>query len=289
MLPATIGLAATQLNLFFSTLIASMLQQGSVSWLWYAFRLMQLPIGVFGVALATVSLTALSRAAGAKDLAALKTTLSATLRLVFLLTVPAALWLAAMARPVIALLYEHGRFGPADTVATAGALVMYCIGLPAFAAVGVMTRTFYALGDTRTPVQASFVAVALNIGLNLLLMRSLAHLGLALATSITSIVNLVQLALYLRRRIGPLEGRRILGALLRVLGAAAAGAGLCAIGLSLSGGAWHRGAMAEALTVAVGFVAGGLVTYLAMKLLRVEEVAAAEDLLRGLARRLRGA
>src|SRR5207247_3065762 len=92
------------------TFSASLLQQGSVSWLWYAFRLMQLPIGVFGVALATVSLPALSRAAVASDTRALKTTLSATLRLVWLLTVPAALWLAVMARPLIALLYPHGRF-----------------------------------------------------------------------------------------------------------------------------------------------------------------------------------
>src|SRR5439155_1996358 len=115
MLPATIGLAATQFNLFFSTLIASLLQQGSVSWLWYAFRIMQLPIGVFGVALATVSLPALARAAVAEDLGALKTTLSATLRLVFLVTVPSAMWIAVMAQPVIRLLYQHGRFHAGDT------------------------------------------------------------------------------------------------------------------------------------------------------------------------------
>jgi len=159
MMPAAVGLAATQINLFVSTLIASLLQQGSVSWLAYAFRLMQLPIGVFGVALATVSMPALAKAAVDHDIASLKVTLSATLRLVFLLTAPAALWLAVMAVPVITLLYQHGRFGPLDTRQTAGALVMYCVGLPAFAAVGVLTRTFYALGDTRTPVQASFVSV----------------------------------------------------------------------------------------------------------------------------------
>ncbi|MEK7329885.1 MAG: murein biosynthesis integral membrane protein MurJ, partial [Candidatus Eisenbacteria bacterium] len=209
MMPAAVGLAATQLNLFVSTLIASLLEQGSVSWLWYAFRIMQLPIGVFGVALATVSMPALAKAAVNQDMASLKSTLSATLRLVFLLTAPAALWLAVMAVPVIALLYQHGRFGPLDTTRTAGALVMYCVGLPAFAAVGVLTRTFYALGDTRTPVQASFVSVALNLGLNLLFigpLRSLGlgHMGLALATSVTAIANLLQLAWYLRRRVGPL-------------------------------------------------------------------------------------
>src|SRR5207244_9015405 len=100
MAPATIGLAATQLNLLVSTILASMLPQGSVSWLWYAFRLMQLPIGVFGVALGTVSMPALARAAVNQDLPALKRTLSATLRLVFLLTLPAALWMAVMSRPI---------------------------------------------------------------------------------------------------------------------------------------------------------------------------------------------
>ncbi|MGH7743007.1 MAG: murein biosynthesis integral membrane protein MurJ, partial [Candidatus Eiseniibacteriota bacterium] len=177
MTPATIGLAATQINLLVSTQIASLLPQGSVSWLWYAFRLMQLPIGVFGVALATVSMPALARAAVENDMPALKRTLSATLRLVFLLTLPAALWMAVMSRPIIALLYEHGRFHAGDTAQSAGALIMYCVGLPAFAAVGVMTRTFYALGETRVPVQASFVSVALNLGLNLLFIGPLRGLG----------------------------------------------------------------------------------------------------------------
>ncbi len=195
MLPATIGLAATQINLLVSTQIASLLPQGSVSWLWYAFRLMQLPIGVFGVALATVSMPSLSRAAVQRDLPQLKSVLSATVRLVFLLTLPAALWLGVLSRPVISLLYEHGRFHWGDTVQTADALVMYCIGLPAFAAVGVLTRTFYALGETRVPVQASFVSVALNLALNLLFIGPLAflglqHRGLALATSVTAIGNL---------------------------------------------------------------------------------------------------
>jgi putative peptidoglycan lipid II flippase len=288
MLPATIGLAATQFNLFFSTLLASLLEQGSVSWLWYAFRLMQLPIGVFGVALATVSLPALSRAAVARDLPALKTTLSATVRLVFVLTVPAALWLAAMSRPLVALLYEHGRFVTTDTTRTADALVMYCAGLPAFAAVGVFTRCFYALGDTRTPVRASFVAVGVNVLLNLALMQSLAHLGLALATSITSIVNLAQLAFYLRRRIGLLEGRRIARTFGKVVVAGTIGAVLC------GGGAWVtaplvRGQLAgEILVVVAGLAIGAAAVFATMRALRVEELAALEDLASGLWRRLRG-
>ncbi len=291
MLPATVGLAGTQLNLFVSTLIASLLVQGSVSWLWYAFRIMQLPIGVFGVALATVSLPALSRAAVEKDMAALKTTLSATLRLVFLLTVPAAVWLAVMSRPVIALLYEHGRFHPSDTERTAAALVAYCIGLPAFAAVGVLTRTFYALGETRTPVQASFVAVGINLALNLLFIGplrflGLGHVGLALATSATAIGNLLQLALYLRRRVGPLEGRRMLDTLLRVLAASVVIAAVCGAPLLWLGGRWHRGSGPEGVAVAAGLLIALVAGYGAMKLLGVEELHVVESLARSVRGRI---
>jgi putative peptidoglycan lipid II flippase len=291
MTPATVGLAATQVNLFVSTIIASLLVQGSVSWLNYAFRLMQLPIGVFGVALATVSLPALSRAAVSDDMPALKTTLSATLRLVFVLTVPAALWLAVMARPVIALLYEHRAFHASDTVQTAGALVMYCVGLPAFAGVGVLTRTFYALGDTRTPVRASFVSVVLNLGLNLMFIGPLAgwglgHRGLALATSLTSIANLLQLAVALRRRIGVLEGRRILRTFVRTGTAALLATGPIAATLFALGDRWHRGAGLEGVTVVAGLVVAAGIGALAMRLMRVEELATFASLADGLRRRL---
>jgi putative peptidoglycan lipid II flippase len=288
MLPAAIGLAAVQLNVMVSTFLASLLEQGSVSWLWYAFRLMQLPIGVFGVALATVSLPALSRAAVTHDLAALKTTLSATLRLVGLLTIPAALWLAVMARPVVALLYEHGRFAPADTERTAGALVMYCVGLPAFAAIAVVSRTFYALGDTRRPVVASFVSVALNLGLNLLLMKPLGHLGLALSASLTAIVNLLQLVYHLRARLGPLEGRRMLRTALRVGGAAVLVCGLNGAALWALEDRWHGGFVAEAVVVATSLLVAVPLGWLALRLLKVEELAAAEAAAAALRRRVLG-
>ena len=288
MLPATIGLAATQLNLLVSTFIASLLEQGSVSWLWYAFRLMQLPIGVFGVALATVSLPALSRAAVANDLPQLKNTLSATLRLVFLLTLPAALWLAVMGRPLVALLYEHGRFLPSDTERTAAALVMYCIGLPAYAAQGVLSRTFYALGDARRPVQASFASVALNLVLNLLLMRPLGHLGLALSASLTACVNVLQLGFYLRARIGPLGARRMAVTIARVLAASLVPCGLLFGALVLLGERWHRGLVVEAGVVLAALAIALALGWAAMKALRVEELAAAEGAAAALGKKLTG-
>ena len=222
----------------------------------------------------------------ALDLAALKTTLSATIRLVFLLTVPAAVWLAVCSRPVIALLYQHGRFGAHDTVATAGALMSYCVGLPAFAAVGIFTRTFYALGDTRTPVRASFVSVAVNIALNLAFMKPFGHVGLALATSLTSMVNLIQLATSLRRRVGLLEGRRMLRTAVKVAAASIVACGVCAAGLRFV----HvpRGFARELVLVGALALVGGLGIYAMMKALRVEEVAVVEDLARSMRRRVLG-
>ena len=291
MLPATVGLAATQVNLAVSTMIAASLREGSVSWLYYAFRLMQLPIGVFGVALATVAMPALSRAAVAQDLPALRRTLSATVRLVCLLTIPSALFLAVMAGPLNALLFEHGRFTASDTAMCAEALVMYCIGLPAFAAVGVFTRAFYALGDTRTPVRASLVSVALNLTLNLLFVGpwaglGLEHRGLALATSLTALVNLGQLAWALRRRSGGIEGAHILATAVRVLLASAAVCALLAALLAWLGPHWHTGVVAEGLTVAGAIALAVLLGWPALRLAGVEELSTLSELGRSLARRI---
>jgi putative peptidoglycan lipid II flippase len=292
MIPATIGLAATNVNILVSNNIASRLEQGSVTWLYCAFRLMQLPIGIFGVALATVSMPALSRAAVNHDMPGLKQTLSAAVRLVLLLTVPAAVFLAVLSQPIIALLFEHGRFHADATAQTAGALVMYCAGLPFFAAIGIFTRTFYALGDTRTPMQASLAAVALNVVLNLLLIGplrglGLAHRGLALAASAAAATNLLQLAFYLRARIGGFEARRIAGTLARVLAASLAVGVAMWFGLHAVGDGWHRGPLSVLATVLGAGAAGLGLGYGALKLARVEELAVVEDLARSLARRLR--
>jgi len=287
MLPATIGLAATQLNIFVSQAIAASFREGSVSWLQYAFRLMQLPIGLFGVAVGTVSLPALSRAAARRDIPGLRATLSESVRLVFLLTVPSALFLAVMARPIIALLFQHGRFHAVDTIATGDALVMYCVGLPAFAAVGIFTRAFYAQGDTRTPVRATFVAVGVNLALNLLFVGplaglGLAHRGLALATSVTSLLNLSQLAFRLRSRIGGIDGGRILRSLGKLLLASGLTAGGLAAGLWALGDVSGRGVMFRAGVVAGGALGALVVGGVLMRLLRVDELALLGELSRSL-------
>jgi putative peptidoglycan lipid II flippase len=292
MLPATVGLAATQLNIFVSQAIAASFREGSVSWLQYAFRLMQLPIGLFGVAVATVSLPALSRAAARSDLPGVRSTLSESVRLVLLLTVPAALYLAVFARPLVALLFQYGRFHAGDTAATADALVMYCVGLPAFAAVGIFTRAFYALGDTRTPVRATFAAVAVNLGLNLLLVGplaawGLAHRGLALATSATSLANLALLAWLLRRRLGGVDGARMLRSLLRITLAAALPAALAAWILGGIGDLTALGLPGRAALVALGGLGGLAILLPLLRLARAEELGMLTDAARAVRDRFR--
>ncbi len=203
MAPATAGLAATQLNIFINTQFASD-QPGANAWLNYAFRLMYLPIGLFGVAIATVTASALARKAAEKDLAGLKASLAQGLRHVAFLTVPSTVGLVVLAKPIIGLIYQHGRFTASDTDATALALVGYALGLYAYSGVKVVAPAFYALNRSRVPVLAAVAAVATNLGLNLgahrwLAAQGLAYLGLAIGTSLGALVNLLFLVLSFRR------------------------------------------------------------------------------------------
>jgi putative peptidoglycan lipid II flippase len=223
---------------------------------------------------------------------ALKATLSESVRLVFLLTVPSALFLAVMARPIIALLFQHGRFHAADTLATGDALVMYCVGLPAFAAVGIFTRAFYAQGDTRTPVRATFVAVAVNLGLNLLFVGplaglGLAHRGLALATSATAVLNLVQLAYRLRSKLGGIDGGRILRSLAKLLLASGVTAAGLVAALAALGDVSGRSVVFRAAVVAGGALAALVVGGLLLRLFRVQELAMLGELVRSFRSRFR--
>jgi putative peptidoglycan lipid II flippase len=286
MLPATVGLAATQLNLFVNTVLASMLVEGSVSWLAYAFRLMQLPIGVFGVALATVALPTVSRHAVTGDRVALRDTLAGAVRLVFALTLPATFGLWALSEPIVRLLYQRGAFGAADTDRTAQALAAYCLGLCAYAAVKVLVPAFYALGDTRTPVRASFLSVAVNLAGNLLLMGPLGHVGLALSTSLTMLFNFGQLSWAMRGKLGRFEGRRLLATVARTALASAAMA--VVVRLAVVGAApWWRGSFGgAALVVGAGLAFGVVATWGLYRAFRVAELSDLEASLAGIGRRL---
>lgn len=202
MLPTAFGAAVYQLNIVIGTLLASFLPTGSISFLYYADRLVQFPLGVFGVAVGTVALPGLSKLASAGKTAEFTDTLNASLRLTLFICLPAAAGLIALAVPMVQVLFGRGAFGPQAITATAGALVAYGVGLPAFACVRPLYSAYFALSDTRTPAITAAVCLAVYVAAGWLLMAPLAHVGLALATSISSWVNVLILGLILRRKLG---------------------------------------------------------------------------------------
>jgi len=201
MLPATIGLSATQINIFVNTNFASSCVEGSVSWLNYAFRMVQLPIGVFGVALSIATMPVLAKHAAKKDFTGLKQTLTSSLVMVFSLTIPATFGLILMASPIIRLIFEHGAFTASDTLHTAQALTCYAYGLFAYSAVKVMVPVFYALNDTKYPVIGSFLAVTANIIIITLTIDTYAFRAIALSTSCTMALNFLFLGCILYKKL----------------------------------------------------------------------------------------
>ncbi|HSG87848.1 MAG TPA: murein biosynthesis integral membrane protein MurJ [Pseudomonadales bacterium] len=189
MLPAAFGASVSQINLVIDTLLASFLTAGSISWLYYADRLMELPLGIFAIALATVLLPRLSASHADGDRAGFSATLDRGLRLGLLLTLPAATALVVLAAPLITTLFHYGAMGAGDVDAAAGALRAYALGLVGFTGVKILAPGFFSRHDTRTPVRIALIAMGTNVVLNLLLIGPLAHVGLALATSIAALVN----------------------------------------------------------------------------------------------------
>jgi putative peptidoglycan lipid II flippase len=215
--PTLIGLSVVQVNLLVNTSLASRLAEGSVSYLYYAMRLIHLPLGLFAITFSTALLPSFSRQAAAKEIDALRQTLSRALRLVFFVTAPAMIGLIALRIPIIHLLFEHGRFDAADTAGTADAVLFYAIGLWAFAGVRIVVPVFYALQDTRTPVKIAIVSMLANIALCLLLISGLQHRGLALATALSAMVNFLGLFFVLRQRIVRVDGEKIFRSHLQTL------------------------------------------------------------------------
>src|SRR6266536_358981 len=278
--PAIIGTAAVQVNVFVNTNFASSIidpatgavANGPVSWLSYAFRFMQFPIGVFGVAIATAALPPLSRSSAQTDYIEFRHTLAHSLALVFLLCVPSAVGLAVLGRPIVALIFEHGRFTAFDTVQTGDALTAYSVGLAGYAAVKVLSPAFYALGDARTPMLISLGSIAVNYVMNSLLVGPFGHVGLAFSTSTVALVNFLLLALLMRQRLGRLEGRRLGRTIIRVViasGAMASVVWMVAEGvtaLPLHDHALHF------IQVVASVASAAIVFYLACRILQVKEL-----------------
>ena len=199
--PAALGAGAVQFNLLISTALAArFLPEGSVSYLYYADRLNQLPLGLIGIGVGTALLPALSRQLGAGNDAAAMHTQNRGIELVLLLTLPAAAALVASAEPIIRALLQHGRFTGDDAVATAAALAAFSLGLPAYVLIKVLTPGFYARSDTRTPVRIAVFSMLVNLAGNLLLIWQFAHVGIALSTAAAAWVNAGLLYWTLRRR-----------------------------------------------------------------------------------------
>jgi putative peptidoglycan lipid II flippase len=215
--PIIFGGAVYQINVLVDGLLGSLLKEGSVSYLYFADRLVQFPLGIFAIAAATAVLPSLSRQAAIHDVDALKDTFGYAVRLIIFLTIPSMVGLIILREPIVALLFQRGEFSSIATQLTAQALLYYAMGLGAFSAVKIVAATFFALKDTRTPMIMALVSIGANIGLGIILMRPLAHGGLALATSLASILNLGLLVHALRSKLGSLGWRSIMRSAYRTL------------------------------------------------------------------------
>jgi putative peptidoglycan lipid II flippase len=266
MLPATLGISVDQLNTFVDTIIASFMQEGAVTALYYSNRVMQLPLALFGIALSQVALPAMSTSVARGDTRQVKDTLNFAIRLTLFMILPAMTGLLVLGRPIVQVLFEHGRFTAQATAVTTWALLFFSLGLFAFAAVKILASAFYAYQNTRTPVVIAAVCVGLNILLNLIFLKwtRMGVGGLALATTSASWVNTLALYAMLRRRIGLLGGRRIL----RTLAKSALG---CLAMLFFCRAAMQPAWLPLLLRLTVAILGGSAVYMAAAKLLRMEE------------------
>jgi len=207
MLPAAFGAAIYQINIFIGTILASLLPTGSVSYLYYADRIVELPLGVFAIAVGTATLPSFSEQVAQGRFEEMKKTISFSLRIILFITIPATVALIALRVPIISVLFQRGAFGVQSTLLTSQALLCYAVGLWAFSVIRIIVSAFYSLQDTRSPMKAAIVALIVNAVFSVVLMFPLQHRGLALATSIATTVNVGILWVILRRRIGKLLDR----------------------------------------------------------------------------------
>lgn len=283
--PGTLGLGATQVNLLVNTWLASYQQQGAITWLNFAFRVMYLPIGIFGVAIASAALPTLSSHAAHHRSQQLRDTLSSSLRLSLFFNVPASLGLICLSHPVVSLIYERGRFSAADTLETGWALIYYALGLAAYSAIKLMVPAFYALDRPRIPVLISAATVALSITANLLLIDHLGYRVLALVTSLAALLNAFLLYHWLQKTAGVLQTAKILTTFLKVLGASLVmAAGTYQLYQWMAGAFLPVGFTGKALILAVSVTAGVSIYALCCRLFGVPELDQALELI---GRRLR--
>jgi putative peptidoglycan lipid II flippase len=294
--PAILGNAAVQINVLVNTNFASSITDaaghvinGPVSWLSYAFRFMQLPLGLFGVAIASATLPAISRSAALGEMDDFRLTLSRSLGMVFLLTIPSSVGLIVLGPSMIGAVYQWGRFHASDTHQTALALACYSVGLAGYAAIKILAPAFYALNDARTPMLVSLASILINLAVasTMVKLAGLGHLGLALSTSAVALFGSAVLFVLIRKRIGRMHGRALGASVAKILAASVAMGVACYFssrGMRIWMGA---GKLAQLADLAVSLPLGVAVYYTLCRALRVAELEAAGRALAGpLARRL---
>jgi len=294
--PAIIGTSAVQINVLVNTFFVSGVE-GGLSWLGYAFRLMQFPIGVFGVAVGTASIPVLSRLASEEKIPEFRNTLSSSINLVFLLALPSACGLIVLGQPIIRLLYSHGgAFKETDVPMTAWALSGYAVGLTGYAAIKVLSPAFYALNDARTPMVIALISIVVNavasyflmdlfsgIGVSAQYPNGYGHVGVALATSCVALVNFLALAWFMRKKIKRLNGREMFSSFIRIAIASAAMSVVAYFSFQfLSGYFVNKNFWVRAAEAFVPIILAGLTFVVAAKLLRISEL---EKLWNGLRRK----
>jgi putative peptidoglycan lipid II flippase len=273
MLPAVVGGSAVQVNVLVNTYFASSIADGAVTWLNSAFRLMQLPIGLFGVAIAAVTLPAVSRSAAKSDLGAFRTTMVEGIQFALFLTVPAAVGLALLAGPVITVIFERGAFDEHDTAFTAQALMAYTVGLCGYACIKILAPAFSALDKPGIPLRISLTGIVLNLALNWLFVRHL-HFGvtgLALSTSLVALLNAAQLAWALRRELSGLGLVRLCRYGVRLAGALAPMV-VVVLGVEFLVSGWVVREWSSWVVLAAAIPAGGGIFVLCAWLLKLPEM-----------------
>lgn len=278
--PAAIAGSVYQLNVMIGTALASFLPSGSISWLYYADRLMELPLGIFAIALGTAVLPSMSRQASSGDIVALRSTVSYALRLIGFFTIPASVGLIMLRVPIIAILLQSGKFTFEDTQSTAYALLWYTVGLWAFSGLKVINQAFFSMKDTKTPLYVSIGSVLVNTVAGVSLMLMMRHAGLALATSLAAAFNLVVLCYFLSPRIGGFPLSKILTSFARVAAASVFMGFFLVYARNLVD--WSQGLTLMSGLALAANVGGGLVVFLAAAhLLRCRELSSMISILRG--------
>ncbi len=290
--PAILGNAAVQVNVMVNTNLASTIADpirgldGPVSWLGYAFRFMQLPLGLFGVAMAAATLPSISRSAAAGNTDEFRRTLSRSLGMVFLLTVPSSVGLIVLGQSIIGAIYQGGRFQIYDTQQTAAALSFYAVGLAGYAATKVLNPAFYALGDARTPMWISLCSIGINLAAALALTRywNWGHEGLALSTSLVALFASVSQFLMLRDRIAGIYGRQLFSDFVRVTAAAAVMGAVVWVSTTLMQQSFGVTKLARLADLAVSIPLGLAVFWAACRVLKIQDF---DLVLRNIARPIR--